>query len=273
MHHERTSLLLIESEPKISDESSIRNLSIENAMYNLIGTIVGGGLLSLSDAFARAGIIPSTMMMFFSAGISIFCMKLLCNCAQQQQHSGTTTHTYTQVVRLAFGKKAEFITSIVYSFFLCLVLVGYMILIKDIWTPLVYYLVPPLRRWTEASDARQNIASDYFLLLLLLCMFPLMLKEDLHSLRHANYASFLALIVLVIAIVDKVCRTSTTLNSKDSLIKWWSEDFSDWVFAFPIIGLSFFCISNLLPMYERLIDPSDERVTVVLNASVGVCFM
>jgi uncharacterized membrane protein len=92
-----------------------------------------------------------------------------------------------------------------------------MILIKEIWTPLFYYLIPSLRRWAEESEARQSIASDYFLFLLLLCMFPLMLKEDLHSLRHANYASFLALIVLVFAIVNKVLeRTSISIKVKNS---------------------------------------------------------
>jgi amino acid permease len=147
-----------------------------------------------------------------------------------------------------------------------------MMLIKEIWTPLFYFIIPSLRRWTENSRQRENIASDYFLLLFLVSLFPLLLKDDLLSLRHANYASFIALIVLVVSMADKVFRTSyETIDIHK--INWYSTDISDWVYAFPIVGISFYCMSNLLPVYERLIDPTQERVDFVLNASVGGCAM
>ena len=72
------------------------------AIFNLVATVCGGGVLTLPQAFSRAGLIPSFLMMVFAAGITNFAMYILCSCARR-----TGGRSYGDVMRNAFGPLAE----------------------------------------------------------------------------------------------------------------------------------------------------------------------
>ena len=95
--------------------SNKRKSSPISAIFNLVATVCGGGVLTLPIAFSRAGIIPSTILMVFSAFITDFAMYILCSCARR-----TGGKSYGDVARLAFGAKAELLVTVFLFIFLYL---------------------------------------------------------------------------------------------------------------------------------------------------------
>lgn len=260
----------------------------------------------------------------FSALITDFAMYILCSCARR-----TGGKSYGDVTRIAFGRKAEIGVTILLVVFLVFVIVAYMVLVKDIWTPLILYLLPTLKEWCEEQwgpsssnsfdansftdtsinmntnintntnagggeqyeddDPTLTIASNVFLLGFIVLSLPLLLKRNLHALRHTCYVGFASLILLIIAIVrrsyqvncvDDHLDVNVNLNADDhpyeyfqNKIKWYSNDINDVIYAFPIIALSFFSIYNVLSVHSSLINPTRERVKFVLDGTIAICLV
>jgi len=159
-------------------------------------------------------------------------------------------------------------------------LIGYMVLVKDIWTPVGLFLCPALKSYVSerlgddaTSDQITNHAGRFVLFFFLLVTSPLLIKRDLHSLRHSCYIGFCSLLLLTIALVASAYTQNVVLNPEMlQEVKWISWNFSDWVFAFPIIGLSFVCSYNVLGIHCALVNPTRKRVRFVLTSATIICF-
>jgi len=241
---------------------------------NLVATVCGGGVLTLPIAFAKAGIIPSTVLMIFSAIMTDFAMYILCSCARR-----TGGKSYGDVTRIAFGAKAEIAVTIMLTVFLCCVMVAFMVLVKDIWTPLIIHAVPALKTycidvWNVDPDV-SSIPSDVFLVIVIVLSLPLLFQKDLHALRHTCYVGFASLILLIVAISGKAYEVNfvTDVGIFQKKVKWMTDDINDIIFAFPIIALSFFSIYNVLSVHSSLVNPTRERVKFVLDSTIWICLI
>jgi len=255
--------------------STQRKSSRISAIFNLVATVCGGGVLTLPIAFSRAGIIPSTILMIFSAIITNFSMYILCSCARR-----TGGRSYGDVARKAFGAKAELFVTTLLFIFLCFVVVAYFVLVKDIWTPVLLKFFPSLSEWSihrwSYDPAVSDVPSDVFLIGFIIISLPLLLKRDLHALRHTCYVGFVSLVILLYAIMKQCYQKNFVTNSVhfgDQKIKWWHDDLNDILYAFPIISLSFFSIYNVLSVHSALTNPTRQRVKFVLDGSVAICFI
>uniref|UniRef100_A0A7S4VL45 Amino acid transporter transmembrane domain-containing protein n=2 Tax=Ditylum brightwellii TaxID=49249 RepID=A0A7S4VL45_9STRA len=259
--------------------SSLRKSSPFIAMLNLVATVCGGGVLSLPLAFARAGIIPASILMVLSALMTDFGIYILCSCARR-----TGGKSYSDVACAAFGRLAEVFTTTIISAFVCFVLIAYMVLAKDIWTPVLLRLFPQLLSMFASrhgniqvpNEELTNEASNYVLVVLLLLVTPLLLKRDLHALRHTCFVGFSSLILLTIAVafraIQQVQLNALLPKEEQQSINWCTDKFSDILFAFPIIALSFFSSFNVLSVHGALVNPTRKRVKLVLDGSIGICF-
>ena len=246
------------------------------AIFNLVATVCGGGVLSLPQAFGRAGLIPSTLMMLLSAGVTHFSMYILCSCARR-----TGGRSYGDVMRTAFGPAAEIGATVLLVFLLFFVLVAYQVLLKDIWTPVLLQTFPTVKAvflsgGEELHDDSPEMAkaSRYMLVALLLCTTPLLLQTDLHALRHTCYVGFGSAIILMLGVTQQSLRRN--LYQEPGLF-WqnvtWVGDFDGIMYAFPIIVLSFFSIYNVLTVHGALFNPTRSRVKFVLDGTIGLCFV
>lgn len=118
-----------------------------------------------------------------------------------------------------------------------------------------------------------NIASRYILVVILLCTSPLLLKKDLHALRHTCYVGLASATVLLVGVVHRCIERNIFqepgLFGKNVL---WVGDIDGIMFAFPIICLSFFSIYNVLSVHSGLVNPTRQRVKLVLDGTIGLCF-
>jgi len=220
------------------------------AIFNLVATVCGGGVLSLPMAFSKAGLIPSFFLMLFAAGITNFSMYILCSCARR-----TGGRSYGDVMRNAFGPVAEIVATALLFLLLFFVLVAYMVLLKDIWTPVLLNLIPALRDffWKVTSadfnndddNSGMEEASKYMLAVLVMCALPMLLQTDLHALRHTCYVGFASAVVLMLGVTQQAIERNI-FQDKGVFAKnvLWVGDFDGIMYAFPIIVLSFFSIYN-----------------------------
>ena len=51
----------------------------------------------------------------------------------------------------------------------------------------------------------------------------------------------------------------------------WFSNYSGVLDGFPIIGVSFLCQFNILPVHEELQQPSRRRLKVVIHSTIGFC--
>ena len=249
-----------------------RKSSIPAAMFNLVVTVCGGGVLSLPLAFSRAGILPTLFLMLFSAIATDFTMYLLVSCARR-----TGGRTYGDVAQSAFGSGAQVITTASLAFILCGSMIAFQVLVRDVWTPVIYAIVPSFETMLlNLAHGSTRQADNILLGLIQFLVFPLLLKKDLHSLRHMCYVGFLSCILLTLAIVyragEHLLQQSKESNQTFS-IKWYSTNASDWLFCFPLATVCFFCSFNVLSVHSQLHNPTRARIRAVLDGTMTLCFV
>ena len=150
--------------------------------------------------------------------------------------------------------------------FLLFVICAYMVLIRDIWTPIVLLIAQRLISTTR-STAREEGLGDAVLLFIIIIISPFLLKEDLHSLRYNCYLGFCSITLLCLAIAY---RASQKIAAGDIDIKMWPDSLTDVLFAYPIPILALMCHFNMIGVQSSLIDPTRARVRTVIDGSMLV---
>ena len=234
-------------------DSPLRKTTFVVGTFNLVATIVGGGVLSLPLAFAKTGIVLGTIMMAFSAAITDFSLYLMCCCARR-----TGCSSYMDIVRHSFGPFAEICTTASLWVFLSGVLVAFNVLLKGIFAPLA-------RDFLKSVDI--IVGGDQFdsfvLVSILLVVSPLTLKHNLYALRNICYVGFTSVCVIVISISIRAVQRNVDMVNENSMenlkyaelvgtsttIKYTTNDWMDALFAFPIYILAFLCSYNIVEVH------------------------
>lgn len=116
--------------------SDSRKGSLSSSVFNLVSTIVGGGILSLPYAFATAGVLLGGICLAVSAVASDFSVYILVSCARR---TGATT--YEEVALFAFGRPARTATVFLLFAVTFLTSVAYIVLARDLLTPIFHQYV------------------------------------------------------------------------------------------------------------------------------------
>ena len=268
-----------------------RKSTVFVALFNLVATVCGGGVLSLPLVFARAGIGPTTVLLLLGAAATDVALQRLVDSARI-----TGARSYGDVAQAAFGKAASIVTTATLAVMLVGSLIAFLVLTRDVWAPVllpalgpvVEHILSGLRKKNDAggyddyddddgnasfSWAEDRQAADALLLCILVAALPLMLKRELYALRHTCYVGFGSCVLLCVAIcvraIERVQQCGGDLASLH--LKWWSTDIADWLFAFPIVALCFFCSYNVLPVHSQLLNPTRPRIAWVLRSSMILC--
>jgi amino acid permease len=212
-----------------------RFLSEESFCSLFSCAVISGGILSIPLSFQKAGLVLGTFLFFVSATATAFSLYILCSCSRR---TGCTT--YTGVVSFAFGPGMEFAATLLLFIFLVFVITAYMVLVKNIWSPIINAALISTTTFTSKEDT-------IILSVLLLLMSPLILRRDLHALRHNCYVGFISVTVLCCAFVYRAYGKNVanpTLFTQHA--KFFAASWSDALFALPFITLNFMCSFNVL---------------------------
>ena len=238
-------------------------------------------------------------MIVIAACMASFSLYILCSCARR-----TGTCSYSEVARVAFGKKAENFVTGVLATFLLFVTIAFMVLIRDINTSIV-------TPFLKVGDNPSPYLSTYVLLVSIICCLPFMMQKSLHALRYNCYVGFCSVLILLLTLVYKAILVNYIIpcanveyynnqltiespqdeekyhtSSQPSLTPpvapfqqfnddalWYTTDIYSMLFTFPLIALAFLSQFNMLTVHSTLFDPTRPRVKTVINTSILTCMV
>ncbi len=254
-----------QDEESATTNSSDRPSSLLVGAFNLIATILGGGVLTLPIAFQKCGIAVTTIFMLISAFMTYMSLIML---AYSSRRSGASS--FGEVVRSAYGAKAEVGVNLILFVYCSFVVAAFMVLIRDIWTPLVGMFLGK----TDNEESGDRVLVGFMIFLL-----PFLFQRSLHALKWNCYIGFASIIILCTALVrggferqHNIHLGGTDQQDDDGTynIEWFKvPSIQDALFAFPIIMLAFLCQFNVLSIQNTLQRPTRRRMSQVVGMSVG----
>ena len=115
------------------------------------------------------------------------------------------------------------------------------------------------------------------LLCILLLVSPLMLMRSLYALRNICYVGFASVCVITISIGIRAFQKDFTntieAENPKAEVKFFTDNFEDFLFSFPIIVLSLGCVFNIIEVQNSLTNPTRPRVHSVLRRSIVLCLL
>lgn len=262
--------IILESQDHLAPpfDSTERKSNVFVASFNLIATIVGGVVLSLPIVFHKCGIAFTTIAMILSAYMTY--LSLLMLCLSSRKGGGSS---YGEVIRSAFGEKMEEVVSWLLFVFLFFVIIGYMVLIRDIWTPIVQQVF--------ALD----MDGDTILLVITILLLPCIFQRSLHALRWNCYVGSMSIFVLCIALnrggwqrmmhssSPSILHDDNSATSGFTIEFWKIPSIEAILFSFPITTCAFLCQFNIIAVQNSLLQPTRERTKQVIRYAIGASFL
>ncbi|EGZ15992.1 hypothetical protein PHYSODRAFT_509419 [Phytophthora sojae] len=242
--------------------ATTRTATAPSAIFNLVSTIIGGGILSLPFAFDKCGIVVALVFMVIAASASTFSLYVIVSCSRRGRAA-----SYEEVVRKALGARAGRVTVVLLVLLTFLTLVAYVILTKD----LVGSLGARFLYNRPVTEAEQNVLTICCVLL----VSPALLARSMDALRFTSIFSLVSVLVLAIAIT--VRAVGTTFKREETIeveaepqipIKMVPDSWADAAYAFPIISVSFLCHFNVLPVYRELHKPTRHRLKKIVASTM-----
>jgi len=245
-----------------------RMVSPASATFNLVSTIVGGGILSLPYAISQCGIALGLMSLALSAYLSNESIDLLVFSVRQRG-----METYEDIAFKAFGGVATNLTVCLLTVLTFLCGVAYCVLIGDLLSGILGLMVTmrPLYR-------------KLLILSAILLVAPWCYKETLHSLRFLSTFSVIAICFIAAVLTIRTSQsfgeqhdiyTSQNGVRQEILVNWtvhlWPTNWEKALYVFPVFGVAFLCHFNVLPIHTELKKPTKRRIRQVMNATVSIC--
>jgi len=163
--------------------------------------------------------------------------------------------------------------------FLLFVLAAYMVLIRDIWTPLV------------GLAMGGEVDGDRMLMGIIVIMLPFLFQRSLHALRWNCYIGFGSILVLCVALCrggfqryyyqehygddgqngdegDEATAAATTSDIEFDIEFFKVPTVQDVLFSFPIVMLAFLSHFNILSIQNTLNRPTRQRMKNVTGMAI-----
>ncbi|CAM9920801.1 unnamed protein product [Ascophyllum nodosum] len=237
--------------------SKRRQGSVTGAVTTLLGTLLGGGVLSLPFALRRSGIIIGALLLVLTAVATDFSVFTLVSCSRR---SGAST--YETVAHTAFGRLGGLLTMGLVVCVTYLPLVGYTILLRDLLAPILEVI---LSRTLGISARNLMVAA------LVLVVSPACMLETLSALRHLTLCSVIAVALLAVFIGVRTVDCVVSDGIPEGAVNLWPEDgWSGALQAIPIYICAFACHFNVLPVHGELAKPTRERLHRMVHWTIGL---
>lgn len=261
----------LEGVTELVDQRDANEAAIRHGIFNLISTIVGGGLLSLPYAFAQCGVALGCVLLAGTAMLSGYTVQLLIRSSIL-----TGQHSFQGIAQATFGVRGSLMTTLLLVMLTWLCAVAYVILFGDIAMPVIQSIAGIS---DDQRDSHSVISIRTALQLgAVLLSSPLCVAENLDALKFTSLTSVLSILLLVVAIVvnssqDGFGHTTSFAapgsESRDHNILWVGglKSFT----AFSIISVSFLCHFNVLSVADSVSVVTRPRMHRLVCSTMGTC--
>eukprot|EP00301_Raphidiophrys_heterophryoidea_P025448 c8543_g1_i1.p1 GENE.c8543_g1_i1~~c8543_g1_i1.p1 ORF type:complete len:482 (-),score=108.17 c8543_g1_i1:135-1553(-) len=238
-----------------------RNMTVPSAVFNLVCTIIGGGVLSLPFVMKKAGVIIGPLLVIVMAVSCDWSIYILLSCARR-----TGAKSYKEVTEIAFGKSAGIIVT-ASIFALCyLIVIAYGILLRDI--------VTAIAQLTGGINENPSMTTQN--LIMLVCVLfdaPLCTLKSLNALRFTSAFSLGAVTTLALCLTYHTFKSNSSFSFKQfsDKVQIWPNSFWDCLYVFSITCVAFVCHFNVVPIHCDLMIPSRSRIKFVVHTTMTIC--
>jgi len=265
-----------------------KKASIVSCVINLLNTVAGAGMLGLPGAYAGAGYITGTLLLFVAAFFSALGLHLLAISAATAQPRNLTGKpaSFHSVASTAMPAFAIFIDAAVAL--KCFgVATGYFVTVSDCMVDAFHYLLRNLSVQDEnvAEEIEDMVFTNrqFWVICALICVLPISFFKTLNALKFTSTLSLMLIYSLAIGVVlygqgvfdpcesndthyypvkeddDEICQGETELVTNfDSTVK-----------NLAIFVFSFTCHQNVFTIVNELKGPTPRRVDSVIIAAIG----
>lgn len=250
-----------------ADDTESRVSTNTVAIFSILNTIVGGGVLSLPYAVAQAGWLYGLGVMIISVIVSIESLQILLLVARK-----VGAESYSDLMRksLGFNNFPEYL-NMVMLVLLVLVMIAFNILMKDLASALYSFAFN-----VDCDDLHRNVITTVIFLCII---FPLMCKESLHELRFVSYLGVTSIILLLVILIYKCCIKNfvddTNLLQREARATSNPQVDHAFLISIPIIFIAFLCQFNVIEVFGKMRDVSIQSSNQVVYTSMiisGVIF-
>jgi amino acid permease len=237
-----------------------------SSLFNLLNTIVGGGVLALPAAYAKSGLAVGVVLTFVVGSLSVISAILLANVAD---HIGGVK-TYKDLAIHVFGIPGALTIDVCLILFLYGTLTGYIVIITDLLLPFfadVFDVEQP-----DVLSTGELIVEEKWRILLAVCVVFLLLVplSLLPRIDFLKYTSGLALVCIsYIIVVIAIAAVSEIVEVSNATSSITYAHFSIELFAAaPVITFAFAFQTSLFPVRREMKEP--ERIKSLVTWSVVI---
>ncbi|KAI3673734.1 hypothetical protein L6452_39862 [Arctium lappa] len=254
--------------PPMSSVSSEKGSGMSGAIFNLVTTVIGAGIMALPATMKVLGLIAGVVFIFLMGIISEISLELLVRFTHQCKAT-----SYGEVVEHALGKPARIVSEVFIILNNAGVLLVYLIIMGDVMSGSPKH-AGVLEQWFGNGfwDDRRIVS----LILLIVFLAPLCALSKIDSLSMTSAASVvLAVLFVVIACVITFIMLAKGKIDSPRLIPEFGSKAAvlDLLVVIPIMSNAYVCHFNVQPIYNELENRSPERMNKVGRWTTVICVL
>lgn len=249
-----------------------RTITTPSAMFSLIATMVGGGVLSLPYAMSQSGLAFGTLALILSGCASGWTIELLVECAQR-----TGRDTYELVGHAAFGEFGRKGTVNIIFIICWLTMIAYFVLLGDLLQPALEMAIPALRHLGSIEGTRRLVLCGAALVL-----SPMCFKSNLAALKFLCIGSVGSVLLVSLMVTIRAVESLGHDHNVEVVMPdgrqrqinvpahydLFPQEWAQALYVFPMFGVSFLCHFNALSTHQELLRPTRNRIRRVVILTI-----
>lgn len=233
------------------------------SVFNLVSTVLGGGVLSMPYAFSKSGYALGTAILLTLGILSAFGLILLKKSRHICVQRGYSVKNYEDLSFVAFGPRAQQLTTVILFLLTFLVGTAYLILITDQMDPVGKVLCG--EHCILRNRSVVQIAVSFL-------VFPVCLLRTLRSLRFTSVLGVFCVVYVTGSIMFRSIQFTQERKVADS-VHIESVKLGGSVFlSVSLMAVSYVCHFNFLPVYRELKDQSSANVNKIVFFTLAIAF-
>ena len=252
--------------------------SVPASLFNMLNTIMGGGMLALPAAYGNSGLAVGIILTIIVMLLSALSSNFLVLCSQTVGNA----KSYKDLAFITFGVPGALIIDLCLVLFMFGTCAGYIVIIGDLLTPYfaeIFNLDDPISCGTDDfagidSDSTGDCGevAEYwaYIVSAIMCvavLLPLCMLKKIDFLKYSSTAALVCITYLIVVIAfTSISAWGDELD--DSEVIWGNLGINSFA-AVPVITFAFSFHAALFPIQAEMENPNNINIVVLLACLIA----